>query len=98
MKFEQPNQGRDFLTIHDKLEIFKHIPASMTDLIEELVDPDLNDEDFNKLVENHNQNTEQPQGEMMWYAFDIKTGRALEIGVDKKDETRVKLGSWKPKL
>ncbi len=34
----------------------------------------------------------------MWYAYDIKTGLALEIGIDKEDETKVKLGAWKPKL
>ena len=98
MNFEQPKQARDFLTIHEKTEIFKHIPASMTDLVEELVDPDLSNEEFDKLIENHNNNTEQPQGDMYWYAFDIKKGRALEIGVDKEDETRVSFGAWKPKL
>lgn len=97
MKFEQPKQFRDFLTIHDKAELYETAP-NICALLTKLSDSELSDEEFDSLITEHNANNPQPESEMIWYAFDIKHGRALELGKDKNDETKIKLGAWKPKL
>jgi len=97
MRVEQPKPFRDFISIHDKAELYEKAP-SIVSLLIKLADPELNDDDFEVLINEHNASAQQPTEQVAWYAFDIKQGRALEVGIDKTDDSKIVLGAWKPKL
>ena len=92
---EKFNQPRELISV-DKARLYEIAPGHVKSLME-IINEENSDQEFKDKIDAFNDSTPKPGIEMSWYAYDIKTNRALELGVDKQDNSKVILGAWIPK-